>query len=242
MVKMTELNLFEEIVESKSFNKAGLFFLAGYAREVDVAKKTGVTRQTLAKQLGVLDEYIDQQKWSPNMRGKPLRFDAKILTEYIAIKLGLNSNEIVLLNELVHDVGIQSILIKNNYDFRMAISKVILTIILIKVVKDKGSEIDKVSLTHIIDTFFSEFLIDRSTEQKNILAQTKEDSDNYERAIKTYAKSKSNEFYKTFFILFHKLDSSQLLIATYPSTWYTMLSSTLLPLSKYNASEKGVKK
>jgi hypothetical protein len=122
-----------------------------------------------------------------------------------------------------------------------------------------SSDIDKSSLS-FVDTLFGEFLRSRTIEDKkphgprkherkseeplevssdievrySSLARTEDEFNNYESAIRDYARAKSPlEDRDVFDDLLFSLTASRLPIVTYPGTWYEILGFTLEPSLHY---------
>jgi hypothetical protein len=242
----------EDLFENESFRAYAHYFLGTPTTIKDAAKLSGITRQTIMKQLGQIEPYVDQPKWSGRVKGRPLIISTKILTDFLAEKLKMSEEEKAALNEIVENARINPIIIRGNETIETALSKIILTIMLIGVLRYQMSSDDsKVSLA-FVDSLFGEFLRSkiltekkRKTKEKaevetlkilamySSLAETEKEFVDYESAVKEYAKSEIRpELDKLDKIIF-SLENSRLPIITYPRTWYELLGFTIEPSSHF---------
>ena len=242
------------IIENDAFRKYAHLFLERPMTALEVEKQSNVTRQTIIKQLKQLGQYILQPKWSPTIKGKPLQIDIKLIADYLATKLNLENDECDYLNKILHDPAINTIIIKDNDTIDDAISKTLLTVLLIGVIRYRFANDEHTSLS-FVDSLFGEFLRSKifakkprekkhkkldanEVQELNIkvmyssLTQNEVDFKAYETTIKGYAKSGSDEF-DTFDALLNKLRRSELPIITYPNIWYEIFGFTIEPSLHY---------
>lgn len=257
VLNMVEKVYTTDIIENDAFRKYAHLFLEQPVTALEVEKRSKVTRQTIIKQLKQLDQYIIQPKWSPHIKGKPFQIDTKLIADYLSNKLNLETDEKEYLTEILHNEDVSLIITKNNESIEDALSKTILTILLIGVIRYHFSGEKHASLS-FVDSLFGAFLRTKqfnnklkksknkqiNTDEVQILstedikvvyssiAENESEFNNYEKAIRKYAKSESNEF-DAFDKLLNKLRYSQMQIITFPNIWYEIFSFTIEPSLHY---------
>jgi hypothetical protein len=258
-----EINTLKAVMESDAFGRFAPFFLEKPMTILNVSKKSEISRQTIIKQLGKVSDYVEQPKsWSRTVKGRPLILKSKILTDYLAQKLNLGEEEKKTLSDIIEDKGINPVIIKGNETIETAISKIVLTILLIGVLRYQMSDETKTSLA-FVDTLFGEFLRSSTIKGKkqnkredkeakvqevtnleiktvySSLAETEDEFKNYEIVIKDIAKTSDNFKFDKFDSLLFALQRSKLPIVTYPRTWYEILGFTIEPSLHYTEYLKG---
>ena len=167
------INRLNEVFESDAFGKFAPLFLEKPTTAMVAAEQSHISRQTIVSQLKKLDSYIES-KYSPKVKGKPLKLKSAILTDYLAQKLNLDKTEKETLSDIVENPKINPIIIKDNETICTAVTKVILTILLIGVLRYPISvDTDIVSLS-FVDTLLGEFLRSKVVEGKKFRRNKKE--------------------------------------------------------------------
>lgn len=251
------INALEIVMESDSFRRFAPLFLEEPITFLEAEKRCGISRQTIAKQLGRVNEYVDQPKWTTTVKGRPLRLRSKIITDYLALKLKLEEKDKSTLDELVENEKINPVIVKGNETIETAITKSILSVLLIGVLRYHISKETDVSLS-FVDSLFGDFLRSkvlsdkkpRKTKKKeerkiealkaesfkfvySSLADTEEDFNNYELELQKLAEQGDDKEFDKYDILIHRLRHSKLPIITYPNTWYDVLGFTIEPSLQY---------
>ena len=245
--------------ESASFRRFAPFFLEKPMTVLNVAKSSNVSRQTIIKQLKKIEPYVES-KYSPTVKGKPMKLKSEILTDYLAYRLKLDDKEKAMLNEIIKNEKVNAIIIKGNETIETAIAKIVLTVLLIGVLRHRVSDDINISLV-FVDALYGEFLRSKILKEKkqhgrgklkdnettetreltesdiriiySSLSETEDEFKNYENEIKVYAKME-NEFKSDKLDgLIFRLENSSLPIVTYPRTWYEILGFTIEPTLRY---------
>jgi len=235
------IGLFDNI----NFRKFGYLLFERDLTEADVATRTGISTKKIHLINRKFSEYVIPSKNASNTpAGQPIHYSIRLVVDYFTKILDLNKEEIGHLETIISDKDIKTIIFKDNYDTENIITKVVLTILLIKSIEGIDDSKNKLPLSYIINITFREatraalWELMESDEAKiqaynnkkdsftKFIVNTKE-SDRYESAIRKYA-HQYGDSYLIFLSLSKKFFRSRKLhIQTYPSAWYGILISIL---------------
>jgi hypothetical protein len=240
----------EKIFKDNSFRIIGSYFLKEPRTAMSVAKESGVSRQTIIKELNKVNDYIEQPNWSGTVKGRPLELKLKILTDYLSIKLKLEAKEKGVLEKIIFDKSIAPVIKKNNENLETAMNKIILTVLLIGVIRYNLNEEKKPSLI-FVDSLFGDLIRSKtlkSISEKKVgkvklkntkiehfsfeysnLIENEEEFKNYENTIKGYAKQTNSFELDDFDGLLRDLRFSNFQISTTPNIWYDIFGFTINP-------------
>lgn len=159
MIKLKEKPAtLENLFESQAFLKFASFLLEKPMTIIEVARASGISRQTISNQLGLIPEYIEQPSWSPKVKGTPLRLKTEILSYYFSKRLNLDAFQKRLLDKIISDPAIQNIILKNNNNLGTALNKIISSILLIDNFGCFDSEIKNGISSDFITAIFKKLL------------------------------------------------------------------------------------
>jgi hypothetical protein len=247
----------KELFDNASFKKFAPIFLEKESTVSEVANKSGISRQTIIHLMKSVERYVISPNWSPAIKGRPIHLDSKILTDYLAAKLGLEAEKRKLLNEIIHNPSVNLVVIKNNDDLDTCVSKVVLTILLI----GSGFYDDELpkSTPFTADFLFEIFLTHKSSQKVqsrtkvehatnkpeepkiekvevvfNSFGVSAEEFENWKLEVHKYAKSFDNN--SDFWNLLIKVKDLRSPIVTYPYQWFDIFSMTIPALLSYSNS------
>ncbi len=258
-----EINSLESVFQSEAFRIFAPYFLEKPRIALDVEEKSGVSRQTILKQFSKIEQYIEvPNKWSPKVKGKPFKLKSAIISDYLGQKLGLDEDQKSTLKSIVENEKINPIIIKGNETIETAITKTILTVLLIGVLRYHIADDTKTSLA-FVDSLFGNFLggkifpdkktrNQKAVEQKvqiltpesfkfvySNLAESEEEFKNYESELKKIAKDGNDRKFDKIDILVQRIRDSKISITTSPNIWYDVLGFTIEPSLHYTEYIRG---
>lgn len=127
----------EELFKNESFQSFGPHFLDEPRTMVKVEELSGVSRQTIdsikEKYLKIGGRSYRYIEWDYSKKGKPFQLKLEILCDYLSKRLNLDNDEKESLLDVITDKGIKNIIIKNNQRMNIAISKIVLTMLMIDI-------------------------------------------------------------------------------------------------------------
>ncbi|MDE1871185.1 MAG: helix-turn-helix transcriptional regulator [Candidatus Micrarchaeota archaeon] len=142
-----KFNTIQKLFQSESFQSYAYLLLEKPITALEMAKTTGVSRQTIMYQLREIEPYVISRS-SLRVKGRPLQLDGRILTDYFTIQFDLTQREAELLNDIIINQPISSYITYNNVNLGMVVMKIIMILLGIKATretKDLITNMDKLS-------------------------------------------------------------------------------------------------
>lgn len=232
-----------DLFNSPTFKEYGSLLFEKDRTESEILKTTGISRSTINQIRKRFRAYFIKSKNAKNTSSKSYQLDIRLLSDYFSNILNLNEEENALLLRIISDKNIKNVIIKDNFNTETMISKVILTILLIRLTEGKNSN-DKIPISHIINIIFREFMRSRYWEMlkfdKKVSKEERQayyngektdftrfvrngkEADNYEITVIKYSNLYGYDV-SIFSSLFKKIFISDISITTYPSVWYGIM-------------------
>jgi hypothetical protein len=255
---MANPHTLEKLFGNGSFKRFAPYFFDKPITSTEVMGLCDVPRTTIDD---IRDKYLIREmvdgiprynylEWGRG-QGKPFRLKMDILSDYLAIKMGLNSSEKELLLKIINNQNIKPVIVRNNKAIDTVLSKIILIILLLNIVSFKVDDKTKRFLLSegLKKLFLASGLFDilqnKPTKEKvetdqiqaltekdievygNIFKVTSAELENFGGAFKRFADTND----KVLLQLCKNFRNSNFVITTYPSNWYEVLSTVTEPVA-----------
>ena len=237
-----------EVFENSSFKTFAPFFLEGKRTISDIARESKISRTTIIELLKSIEPYVISPKWSAGVKGRPVSFDSKILSDYLANKLELEVEQKKVLGEIVINPSINPIIVKNNENIDTCISKVLLTVLLMsasfsdeEIAKNTNFTADFLFRIFMSRTHKSSKRKEKSnftnkkvefTFEDNEFGVSKEEFEKWKLEVHRYAKRFNND--EDLWGLTEKVRSLDIPIVTSPEQWHEIFCMTIPALTHYS--------